>query len=91
MDCNASKGAQVPGPERPLFERNKDINAAFSLQRSELFYKEALVLPNVLQILVRSICYVIITWYRFAPDGSGKASRLSGQARATSNQAKRGA
>ncbi len=34
-----------------------------------------MVLLNTLQIIVRSICYVVITWYRFAPDGSGKNVR----------------
>ena len=34
-----------------------------------------MVLLNTLQIIVRSICYVVITWYRFAPDGSGKSVR----------------
>ena len=33
------------------------------------------MLTNTLQIMVRSICYVVITWYRFAPDGSGKNAR----------------
>jgi hypothetical protein len=37
------------------------------------------VLLKLLQIIVRSICYVVITWYRFAPDGSGKSVRQSGQ------------
>ena len=41
---------------------------------------------KVLQIIVRGICYVMITWYRFAPDGSGKNVRRSGE-----DQAKRGA
>jgi hypothetical protein len=44
------------------------------------------VVLKVLQIIVRSICYVMITWYRFAPDGSGKGVRRSGQ-----DQAKPGA
>jgi hypothetical protein len=44
------------------------------------------VLLNTLQIFVRSICYVVITWYRFAPDGSGKTVRRSG-----GEHAKRGA
>ncbi|MFW6077929.1 MAG: hypothetical protein ACOC71_09250 [Hyphomicrobiales bacterium] len=44
------------------------------------------MLLKVLQIFVRSICYVMITWYRFAPDGGGKSVRRSGQ-----GQAKRGA
>ena len=33
------------------------------------------MLLNTLQIVVRSICYVVITWYRFAPDGRGKSVR----------------
>lgn len=44
------------------------------------------MLLKTLQIMVRSICYVVITWYRFAPDGSGKSVRRPG-----GEHAKRGA
>lgn len=43
---------------------------------------------TLLQIVVRSMFYVFITWHRFAPDGTGRTGRLSGQG---GGHAKRGA
>lgn len=45
------------------------------------------MLLKLLQILVRSMFYVFITWHRFAPDGSASAVRRSA---GPTGQAKRG-
>ncbi len=45
------------------------------------------MLLKLFHVLLRSIFYVVITWYRFAPDGSSKPVRQSDGG----SQAKRGA
>ena len=47
------------------------------------------MLLKVLHITVRGMFYVFVTWNRFAPDGSGKGSRIPVQPDGPSDPAKR--